>query len=443
MRAAFVRRREEPMQNQASATSEVQALEAAAMRAAQVGRDDEATRLWNRVLEIDPGHVRTLAALGQRAFRTGDMGAARAAFERIVERDGSDAQQWIHLAIACRNLKDEPAEERAIQRALSLDPRDLVALVLRANLLERQGKPHAAAVVQSAVLAVSPPIEKLRPELRPAVERAYQYADAYNKRRGAFLDEQLEPLYQQFAGEDLKRFRDSVDIMVGRKRRFDSCSEVYHYPNLAPTEFFDRALFPWIESVEAATDAIRDEFLAVLSADEGFTPYITYSQDVPVNQFAELNNSPRWSAFHLFKMGKLVPDNAAKCPRTMQALESAPQPDQPGRTPAAMFSLLKPKTRIPPHTGATNVRLVTHVPLIIPAGCRFRVGNDVREWVPGRAWVFDDTIEHEAVNESDKLRVILMFDVWHPSLTPPERAMITALAAAVEAFSGSTDKFSL
>ena len=123
---------------------------------------------------------------------------------------------------------------------------------------------------------------------------------------------------------------------------------------------------------------IRDEFLEILEAEEGFTPYITYPPDVPLNQWAELNNSPRWSAFHLYKMGKLVEENAAKCPKTMKALEGAPQPDQPGRTPAAMFSLLKPRTRIPPHTGVTNVRLVTHLPLIVPEGCGFRVGNDTR-----------------------------------------------------------------
>ncbi len=106
-----------------------------------------------------------------------------------------------------------------------------------------------------------------------------------------------------------------------------------------------------------------------------------------------------------------------------------------------MFSLLKPKTRIPPHNGVTNVRLVTHLALIIPDGCGFRVGNQSRQWVPGKAWVFDDTIEHEAWNDSDKLRVVLIFDIWHPQLTPPERAMITALAAGVQAFAGDTSGF--
>jgi aspartate beta-hydroxylase len=425
-----------PMQNFQDAAQEIDALEAAAVGAAQAGREQEALRLWSRILAIDPNHIRTLTALGQRAFRQGDMQAARTAFQRIVDIDGSDAQQWIHLAVTCRNLTEQETEEKAIQRALSLDPTDLVGLILRADLLERQGKAHEAAVAHGRVATVSPPLDRLRPELRPAVARAVAHMDTYNKRYGAFLDEYLAPRFAELAGENLKRFRDSVDIMVGRKKRFDSQSLIYHYPYLAPIEFFDRAEFPWLDSIEAATDAIREEFLAILRADQGFTPYIEYPPDVPTNQWAELNHSPRWSAFHLYKMGELVEENAAQCPQTMQALAGAPQPDQPGRTPTAMFSLLKPRTRIPAHTGVTNVRLVTHLPLIVPEGCGFRVGNDTRQWVPGKAWVFDDTIEHEAWNDSDELRVVLIFDIWHPQLTAAEREMITVLTTGVNAFTG-------
>ena len=416
--------------------AEIESLEAQAIRAAQSGREDDATRLWSRILEINPNHARTLTALGQRAFRKGDMASARTVFQRLVDTDGSDPQQWLHLALTCRNLKDESAEESAITRALSIDPGDLLGLILRANLLERQGKTHQAARVNRAVTRVSPPIDRLRVELRPAVEHAFESTKKYGADLAAFIDQYLEPHFKSLAGENLKRFRDSVDIMVERKRRYDSQSMIYHYPQLAPIEFFDGADFPWLDSVEAATDEIREEFLQILEGEEGFVPYISYAADVPLNQFAELNNSPRWNAFHLYKSGMLVAENASKAPRTMKVLEGVPQPDQPGRTPAAMFSLLKPKTRIPPHTGVTNVRLVTHLALIIPEECGFRVGNDTRQWVPGKAWVFDDTIEHEAWNNSDKLRVVLIFDVWHPHLTPAERVMITALTSGVNAFSG-------
>jgi len=43
--------------------------------------------------------------------------------------------------------------------------------------------------------------------------------------------------------------------------------------------------------------------------------------------------------------------------------------------------------------------------------------------------VFDDTIEHEACNPSDRLRIVLIFDVWHPGLSPVEREAVAAMIA--------------
>jgi aspartyl/asparaginyl beta-hydroxylase (cupin superfamily) len=365
------------------------------------------------------------------------MPSAQAYFHRQTAADGSDPRQWVNLALACQALKDEAGEERAIARALSVDPRDLLALLLRGALLERQGKTHEAARAFGAAANMSPPMDRLVPELRPSVAHAIQFREQYDKECGEFIDRHLEGLYCNHAGEDLRRFRDSVDLMVGRKRRFDSQPALYFYPRLVPIEFFERAEFPWLDVVEGATDQIRDEFLEVLRTEEGFEPYITYPPDVPHNQWAELNNSPRWSALHLYKSGERVDSNAARCPRTMQILDSVPQPRQARRTPTAMFSLLKPRTRIPPHTGVTNVRLVVHLPLIVPANCGFRVGNETRQWVPGKAWVFDDTLEHEAWNDSDKPRVVLIFDTWHPHLTPTERILVESLSEALNAFSGA------
>ena len=95
------------MHNLSHSSPEIDALEATAIHAAQSGREADAIRHWSRILELNPNHVRALSALGQRAFRQGEMPAARAAFQRIVDADGTIAQQWIHLAIACRNLHDQ------------------------------------------------------------------------------------------------------------------------------------------------------------------------------------------------------------------------------------------------------------------------------------------------------------------------------------------------
>ena len=422
---------------------EIAALEREALEADGRGDRRRAVQCWEAILARTPAHPRALRSLSHEAFSAGRLDHARALLQRLVEVDGRDKQQWLNLSVVCLAQKDEDGEEAALRGALSVDPYDLVALVLRSRLYIRQGRRQAAAGACAAVAAVAPPLHTLPPDLQPAVREALDWHDAYNREFGDFLDAYLAPHLGGMQGEHLRRFRDSVDIMTGRKRRYDSQPALFHDQGLLPTSFFERSAFPWLDALEAATHDIREEFLAVLAAEEGFTPYINYSEDQPLNQWAGLNKSPDWTAFHLIDKGEAVAGNAGRCPRTMAALRGAPQPDQPGRTPSAMFSLLKPKTRIPPHTGVSNVRLVTHLPLIVPPGCGFRVGNDTRAWEPGKAWVFDDTIEHEAWNDSDHLRVVFIFDVWHPHLTAPERSLVSALSEGLNAFAGAAESFEL
>jgi aspartate beta-hydroxylase len=105
-----------------------------------------------------------------------------------------------------------------------------------------------------------------------------------------------------------------------------------------------------------------------------------------------------------------------------------------GLCPNAMFSVLAPHTHIPPHHGETNARLVAHLPLIVPQGCRYRVGFEERQWTPGETLIFDDSIEHEARNDSDEIRVVLIFDVWNPLLEPAEQDMVRAMSRAAREF---------
>ena len=48
--------------------------------------------------------------------------------------------------------------------------------------------------------------------------------------------------------------------------------------------------------------------------------------------------------------------------------------------------------------------------------------------------MFDDTIEHEAWNDADSLRVILIFDVWNPYLDDGEKRLITEMMKAQRDF---------
>src|SRR6202012_5515982 len=105
-----------------------------------------------------------------------------------------------------------------------------------------------------------------------------------------------------------------------------------------------------------------------------------------------------------------------------------------GRAPTVFFSILDPATKIPPHTGVTNTRLTVHLPLIVPPDCGFRVGGTTRKFEPGKAWVFDDTIEHEVWNNSDAPRA----KEWIPNVeyqnSAAERDMVRAATEVVGSY---------
>jgi aspartyl/asparaginyl beta-hydroxylase (cupin superfamily) len=200
---------------------------------------------------------------------------------------------------------------------------------------------------------------------------------------------------------------------------------------LAEREFHPRRMFPWLAELEAATDAIAAELKIVMAAERAeLVPYIQYAEHLPLRQWRSLNHNADWTAIHLWRNGRRVEANARHCPRTAALLKRLPQPVIAGASPNAMFSLLAPKTEIPPHVGVSNGRLVCHLPLVVPEGCWFRVGAETRSWRRGEAFVFDDTIEHEAANPSDQLRVVFIFDLWHPDLSAVEREAVSALVAA-------------
>jgi aspartyl/asparaginyl beta-hydroxylase (cupin superfamily) len=123
-----------------------------------------------------------------------------------------------------------------------------------------------------------------------------------------------------------------------------------------------------------------------------------------------------------------------RCPATAAALAQVDAVQIAGICPNVMFSVFQPKTRIPPHHGESNARLVAHLPLVVPPNCWFRVGYDYREWKEGEVLIFDDTIEHEAANDSEQLRVVLIFDIWNPFLSVEERALVQQLARVEQEF---------
>ena len=153
---------------------------------------------------------------------------------------------------------------------------------------------------------------------------------------------------------------------------------------------------------------------------------------MPANKWSALDHSPDWSACFLYEYGRPNQPVLDRCPVTAKVLAGLPLAQIPGRAPNAFFSLLAPNSHIPPHTGVTNTRAIIHLALIVPPGCGFRVGGETREWVEGKAFAFDDSIDHEAWNRSDQLRAVLIIDTWNPHLTQREREAITGYFAVAD-----------
>src|SRR5436190_1017689 len=214
------------------------------------------------------------------------------------------------------------------------------------------------------------------------------------------------------------------------------------FPRLPAIEFLDRGDFRWLDPFEAAAHEIRAEALAALAqAADDFVPYISKPAGSPVDQWQELNNSKRWSTFFLLKNGERIEEHLARCPRTAALLAAAPLCEIRGHAPTAFFSVAAPKTRIPAHTGVTNTRFIVHMALVVPPSCEFRVGAEIRAWREGRAWVFDDTFEHEAWNGSDEPRIVLIFDVWNSFLTAAERDLVGVVTAGVQEYNEGESPF--
>jgi aspartyl/asparaginyl beta-hydroxylase (cupin superfamily) len=397
----------------------------------------EALKLIEMALARAPQQPLVLNAAGGHLHRVGNPARARELFERAIAIDGRSKVLWLNLANACRTLGDRQAEAGALERALGIEPRYVPALLQKGELMERLGKPKTAAIVYGAVLDCVASGVRVPPQLAAALAHAREVCGASNAALERFLDAELAPLRVQHGADDLQRFHACQDVYLGKRRIYYSQPKVLMFPYLPAIEFFPRSLFPWFEQLEAASADIAAEAQAVLQTERAqFRPYVDFPDSTPMDQWRPLNHSLDWSVYQLWHDSAPVAGHLEKCPRTAEVLGQLALCDIDGYAPGAYFSVLQPHTRLPPHTGTTNTRSIVHLPLVIPPACGFRVGSQTREWRQGEAWVFDDSIDHDAWNDSDQVRIILIFDIWNPLLSAAERDLVRALTVGIGRYLG-------
>ena len=184
------------------------------------------------------------------------------------------------------------------------------------------------------------------------------------------------------------------------------------YPGLRVEPWHDPQAFPIVRDLERLAPEIAAEARAF---DAG------RFQD----EAEDIGRTGRWGVLFLLEMGRRNEANLARCPALRWILEH----HRTLTTHAGLmyFSCLDAGSRVAPHRGPTNVRLRCHLGLDVPAECGIRVGGVTRGWNEGRCIVFDDSFEHEVWNDSDRRRVVLVLDLWHPDLEDDEIALVAGL----------------
>jgi aspartate beta-hydroxylase len=397
------------------------------------GRVAEAERLYEQILAASPDDAEALNLVALAALRRRDLARALALLRHAVAVHPSDFHSCYHLA-RCQDEAGDLAQALPLyESVLEMQPANPVARLYFAYALERSGSRERALAhyvralgqAQSEGRWLDP--RTTPPNLKPLVEQAVALV---RQTKRALADDALAALRARYGGSELGRVERALRIYLREEaaQLADPRQQptMLYFPDLPPSAYLDRKLFPWIDGLEQATGAIRAELMRLLPSSAG-RERVFLSESVERVNLRGIGAEPSWNGYYFYRHGERREDNCAACPATAAAIDALPLARVPGHGPEVLYSVFTTGTHLLPHRGVTNTRLVGHLPLIVPADCALKVGGELHVWQEGHVVVFDDTYEHEAWNRSDRIRVVMIFDVWNPHLTPVEQDAIAEL----------------
>ena len=366
------------------------------------------------------GQSLSLIAQADQAMARGDVREAASLLEVAAQR-GRDASTLLRLATVRRSLSDYPGAAQAAAAGVELSPRNFLLCLLLGSLRESMGAIHGAQRAYRAACAVAPRELAFQPQMLKQLDWARLWTQSAEQWRRRVLE------WAAVAAPRTEQERRIRGFRTNLLENMDSgpvAPPVFVAPGIRPKRYFDPARFRGTAEIERNTKVVRDEFLALA---EGKSRELSSRLSGLHAAESETGRPGSWSMIPLIRNGAVVEEFASGCPRTMELAQGLDLPRLGLISPSLYFSVLEPNSRIAPHTGITNTRLIAHFPLIVPENCGFRVGGEIRRWKPGKALVFDDMTVHEAWNDSDRIRVVLIADLWQPELSEWERSAIGAL----------------
>jgi beta-hydroxylase len=194
------------------------------------------------------------------------------------------------------------------------------------------------------------------------------------------------------------------------------------------SSIIDAKAFEWVERLEKNSGVIRQEVVALLN---GPTHLLGIHELSP--RQTNLGKDGGWKSYFFFLLGHRIEGSYKRCPETGKLLDSIPG------VALAFFSVLAPGMHIKRHRGAYKGVVRCHLGLIVPeprTAVRMTVGDETVYWEEGKCVIFDDTHKHEVWNDTDGIRVVLLFDVYRPLprwLTRVNKAVLNLAGYAPEA----------
>lgn len=417
----------------AAAADDAQALFRQARSLMESGRRDEAETLLRRIVEREPGHTGALGFLGLTAFQRGELDDSERWLRRALELTPDDALLNQNLGLVFKARGQTEAALRRLEEALSHRPDLPMAHLHRGEILAGTGRDLEAGESLARAVALNPnlgKVEMLRQAPAQIAGMVQSLEDARRRLANRKRTQAIEALAERYGNDAIQRAREFVAVFNGERERdwahpLQTPSWMY-FPDLESRAWFEREEFDWIPELEAAAPRIREELTSVVTERSGISPYVPDSASSQAD-WRPLAGRTDWGAYHLYRGGERVLEHCRACPETAAALGRLPLMDCPGHAPEAFFSILQPGVHIPPHVGLANTKLAVHLALVIPEGCSITVGGETRHWTEGRVLVFDDSFEHEARNDSDSLRAVLICEIWNPQFSEAERAAVRAV----------------
>lgn len=419
------------------------------------------------------------AAEAQQLLQQGRVTEAEHAFELILQKEPNNVPALNFMALAALRKDDIPSALEQIESALKADSANPLTLHNRGRILEAAQRYDEAAASQRKALQSAPNLHIARLHLGRALELSHKTDEAivaYSRAlqdaqqngrwlnqattppafqaliqhavlqvrlgRRAAVEALLRPLTDEFGRDSLRRVQAGIRIYFNEDTQQTAdprqSPTFFHMPGVPASPYVSLELFPWIERLEASTTKIRGELYGLLEQSKGRERVFT-SEELEAAHLRGMHQPPSWNGYYFYRHGEPRLENHARCPETVAALHATSLCRIRGHGPEVLFSVFTPGTHLLPHRGVTNARLVAHLPLLVPEDCALVVGGEEHRWHEGKVVVFDDTYEHEAWNRSDKIRIVLIFDVWSPFLSEAERAALTALFGNIGDFRQAVD----